>query len=88
MRWANGKHMAEWPQAIVHIRMLKDQLNRHGQAQEHGNGKWHAQENERQDGDHKIELLMQGVTHQAIEAVKSVHTVMHAMQFPQPAHLA
>jgi hypothetical protein len=35
---------------------------------------------------HKIEQLMQGVPHQAIEAVKPMHAVMHRMQLPQPVY--
>jgi len=54
---SDGQDVAEWSQAISHVRMLENELHRNSQAQQYGDGKRHAQQNQREDSDGEIDLL-------------------------------
>ncbi|MNN49883.1 hypothetical protein D3C81_1644370 [compost metagenome] len=78
-----GEHVAQRPHAHVDIRVLQQQLDRHGKRQHGHDLLRYAQQQQGQHAARRFEQQMQRMFHPAVETVHALHAVVHGMQFPQ-----
>ncbi|GGS35118.1 hypothetical protein GCM10010171_32110 [Actinokineospora fastidiosa] len=87
MRLVEGDHRQQRPHPVVHIGMLEEQLHGDAQRQRGGDVDRQPEHDQRGDARRRLQGLVDGVLHQAVEAVRPPDAVVDRVQPPQRGQL-
>ncbi|MGK2241531.1 MAG: hypothetical protein ACI9JD_004103 [Rhodococcus sp. (in: high G+C Gram-positive bacteria)] len=82
----DGEYRAQGADAVVGIRMLKQELDSDTNRERRGNWNGHPEEDQWQDATCGFESLMHGVLHQSVHTLEPFEAVMNRVETPQPSN--